>query len=55
MTKIYEDDMFPICPTDGDGDCPYFNVKTYRCMMFKEENVLPFDECDAFFEYEEEE
>lgn len=52
MTKIYEDDVFPYCPT-SDFSCPYYNIKTDRCMMFKEENVLPFYECDNFFEEED--
>lgn len=48
MAKIHIDDMFPICPT-GDFTCPYYGKYTDRCMMFKQENVLPFDECDAFY------
>ena len=54
MAKIYEIDAFPYCPTT-EMDCPYFSKDTGRCMMFKEENVLPYNECDNFFEEEEEE
>lgn len=54
MAKVYEDDMFPFCPTD-DFICPYYNKESGRCMMFKEENVLPYEECDNFFEFEGEE
>lgn len=51
MTKVYEVDMFPYCPTT-EMDCPYFSEDTGRCMMFEEENVLPYNECDSFFEEE---
>lgn len=47
MPKVYNDDMFPMCPMD-DFSCPYYSEETGRCMMFEQENVLPFDECDAF-------
>lgn len=52
MPKVYIDDMFPYCPT-SDFTCPYYDKYTDRCMMFKEENVLPFEECDNFFDEEE--
>lgn len=52
MAKVYIDDMFPHCPT-SDFTCPYYGKYTDRCMMFKEENVLPFEECDNFFDYED--
>ncbi len=54
MAKFYEVDIFPYCPTT-EMDCPYFSEDTGRCMMFREENVLPYNECDNFFEEEEEE
>lgn len=47
MPRVYDDDMFPECPT-YDFTCPYF--KDNRCMMFKETNDLPYNECDAFWE-----
>ena len=53
MAKIYTEDMFPICPIT-DFLCPYFNKKTWRCHMFQEENCLPYDECDAFYDESEE-
>ena len=49
MAKVYEDDMFPICPSD-DFVCPYYNKGNGRCMMFKKENVLPYNECDNFWD-----
>lgn len=49
MAKVYDVDMFPYCPS-SDLDCPYYSKKTDRCMMFEVENVLPFNECDNFFE-----
>ena len=52
MAKVYDDDMFPFCPS-SDIDCPYYDKTTDRCIMFKKENVLPFEECDNFFDYEE--
>ena len=53
MAKIYNEDMFPDCPV-YDLSCPYLGSDG-KCMMFKEENVLPYDECDAFYGMEEEE
>lgn len=52
MISKYE--AYPGCPQEA-WDCPYFDENTYRCMMFKELNCLPYDECDAFWESEEEE
>ena len=60
MAKVYKEDMFPICPEfemlsiKDTEDCPYFNRNSNRCMMFKEENCLPYNECDAFWDYDEE-
>lgn len=54
MPKIYIDNCFPICPAH-DETCPYYGKYTDRCMMFKQENVLPFEECDSFYDLEEEE
>lgn len=53
MARTYERDMFPDCPAQ-DWSCPYLG-DTGRCMMFKEENCLPYDECDEFYGLEEEE
>ena len=53
MARIYTEDMFPICPIT-DFLCPYFNKKTWRCNMFQEENCLPYNECDAFYDESEE-
>lgn len=52
MPKVYEVDMFPYCPTN-DFSCPYYSKDTNRCMMFEEENILPYNECDNFFEEED--
>lgn len=53
MARIYDENMFPVCPVQ-DWSCPYLG-KDGRCMMFKEENCLPYDECDAWYGLEEEE
>lgn len=52
MPKVDYDIMFPYCPS-SDFTCPYYDKETGRCMMFQEENILPYEECDNFFEYEE--
>ena len=39
----------PACPT-ADFNCPYYDEETFRCMMFDEEGVPPYEECDAFYE-----
>ena len=49
MAKVYDVDMFPYCPS-SDWSCPYYSKETDRCMMFEEENILPYDECDNFFD-----
>lgn len=52
MSKII-DKKFPHCPV-SDFTCPYYGKYTDRCMMFDMEGVTPFNECDAFYEEEEE-
>lgn len=49
MAKVHDVDMFPYCPS-SDWDCPYYSKETDRCMMFEEENILPYNECDNFFD-----
>ena len=44
----------PYCPTD-DWTCPYYHRDTGRCIMEVEEGVSPYDECEAFYDLEEEE
>lgn len=48
------DEKFPICPSQ-DWSCPYYGKYTCRCMMYDEEGVTPYEECDNFFDMEEEE
>lgn len=45
------DDKFPYCPVN-DFTCPYYGKYTDRCMMYKEEGVPPFEECDSFYDEE---
>lgn len=44
----------PKCPID-DYTCPYYNEESGRCIMDAEEGMPPYEECDAFYELEEEE
>jgi hypothetical protein len=37
-----------------DETCPYCDEEGY-CRMEEDEGLLPFDECDAFYVFEEEE
>lgn len=49
MSKFI-DDHYPQCPS-GDYLCPYYD--SGDCVMYRIDRVLPYDECDAFFEDEE--
>lgn len=40
------------CPTD-ETDCPYWDWKTHSCTMLKETGDHPRYECDAYYEYAE--
>lgn len=44
---------YPFCPCYAI-DCPYIG-KHGVCMMYKEEGVAPYKECDEFFGLEEDE
>lgn len=54
MERISVSKMFPPCPSD-DFSCPYYGKKTGRCLMFEKEAVLPYEECDNFFEVDDSE
>lgn len=41
------------CPI-FDCTCPYCDPNGY-CRMLEEEGCEPYEECDAFYDYEEEE
>ena len=54
MTLIYTDKhLYPSCPT-LEWDCPYIDYCGW-CKMYEKEGVTPYDECDAFYDLEEEE
>ena len=54
MSRKYNEHKYPYCPAD-DWDCPYYNGKSMRCKIYEEEGVLPYEEYDAFYDYEESE
>lgn len=51
MSKFI-DDHYPQCPA-GDYLCPYYD--SGDCVMYRIDHELPYDECDAFFDEEDEE
>lgn len=51
LDQIYD---IPYCPED-EITCPYYNIDNGRCMMDVMDGCTPYDECDAFDGYEEEE
>ena len=42
------------CPVH-DWFCPYYHLWTGNCQLTEEEGCDPREDCDAFFELEEEE
>jgi hypothetical protein len=52
MSKIHDDNTYPVCPAN-DFSCPYFNIDNDRCTMYLKEHELPMNECEAFYEDEE--
>lgn len=49
-----EKEMDKIVCAVFDETCPYCDEEGY-CRMEEDEGLLPFDECDAFYVFEEEE
>ena len=56
LTSLLESKGYdiPYCPTD-DWSCPYHNHDNGRCMMDVMDGTPPYEECDAFYDYEENE
>lgn len=49
-----EKKMYKIVCAAFDENCPYCDEEGY-CRMEEDKGLLPFDECDAFYVFEEEE
>lgn len=53
MANLYENNFLtPFCPTHNIS-CPYYNTKKAKCKMYLIEKELPYKECDAFYDIED--